>query len=189
MRVPALSHLSPSERLECIRCGNTGRRADWPCCAGFRPGSRPFSSRPGSSGSGGYKGGRVKCKAAGALPCCSFVWLRGFRAPVERAPRVCIDLLIPLLVENDIRASRQNFSLCEFFHTNSELTSRHLRHGEGFGAGGSHYFSRRVCAQSDLPSGRMQQLRTLKPNADRGGAHENRCRSRSRQFEPDARSL
>src|SRR5437660_6188831 len=60
VRDPALSHLSPSERLECVRCGNTGRRATSPAAPRW---ARPSVQLPtGSSGSRGYRDGRGKCK-------------------------------------------------------------------------------------------------------------------------------
>src|ERR1700738_3336538 len=67
VRDPALSHLSPSERLECIRCGNTGRRATSPATPRW---ARPSVQLPtGSRGSRGYRDGRGKCKLGRCARC------------------------------------------------------------------------------------------------------------------------
>jgi hypothetical protein len=63
MRDPAPSHLSPSERLECVRCGNTGRRTMRPCRTASA--AQPSVQLPtGSSGRRRYRGRRAKCKVA-----------------------------------------------------------------------------------------------------------------------------
>src|SRR5262249_38471543 len=61
---PAPSPSCPSGKARKREGGNTGRRAISPCPMGpnWGPWGRPFSSRPGSSGSGGYKGFTVDCK-------------------------------------------------------------------------------------------------------------------------------
>ena len=56
---PAPSPSCLSERLESFEGGNTGRRTMRSCRLAD---GRPFSSRPGSSGSGGYRDFAVECK-------------------------------------------------------------------------------------------------------------------------------